>query len=111
MSVTLKWLTLEDIKAQCRIEPDNTLEDTLLTLYGAAAEQALLNACNRTYENLIDQYTEVPNDLYVAGLLLTCHLYEHRGPTTNVTLSVVPYTLDMFWKPYAILADQKPKEE
>ena len=111
MSITLKWLTLADIKAQCRIEPNDTLEDTLLTRYGAAAEQALLNACNRTYESLIEQYAEVPSDLYVAGLMLTTHLYEHRGPTSNVSLSVIPYMLDMFWKPYAILAGQKPKED
>ena len=111
MSITLKWLTLADIKAQCRIKPDNTLEDTLLTLYGAAAEQALLNACDRTYENLTEQYGGVPSDLYVAGLMLANHLYEHRGPTSNVSLSVIPYALDMFWKPYAILADQKPKED
>ena len=107
----MKWLTLADIKKQCRIEPDDTLEDSLLTLYGAAAEQALLNACNRTYENLIEQYTEVPNDLYLAGLMLATHLYEHRGPTTNVTLSVVPYSLDMFWKPYAILATTQNQED
>ena len=102
---TLKWLTLPDIKAQCRIEPEFTLEDTLLTLYGCAAENALLNACRRTVEDLIDEFGAVPDDLVVAGLLLAAHLYEHHGPTENVTLSAVPYSLDMFWKPYAILAD------
>ena len=111
MSVILKWLTLDDIKAQCRIMPDNTLEDKLLERYGAAAEQAVLNTCNRTYENLIEDYGEVPNDLYVAGLMLANHLYEHRGPTSNVSLSAIPYTLDIFWKPYAILATPKEKEE
>ena len=52
----------------------------------------------------------MPNDLYVAGLMLACHLYEHRGPTSNVSLSAIPYTLDMFWKPYAILATKKKEE-
>lgn len=100
---TLKWLTLADIKAQCRIRPDFTLEDPLLTRYGCAAEQALLNACERTYESLIEDYGSVPDDLYVAGLMLANHLYEHRGPTSNVSLSAIPYTLDTFWKPYALL--------
>lgn len=75
--------------------------------YGAAAEQALLNACDRTYESLIEDFGEVPSDLYVAGLMLANHLYEHRGPTSNVSLSSIPYTLDTFWKPYAILATKK----
>lgn len=110
MEITLKWLDLADIKAQCRIMPDMTLEDDLLKLYGAAAEKALLNACERTYESLIEDYGKVPEDLYVAGLLLANHLYEHRGPTSNVSLSAVPYTLDMFWKPYAILADRKEEQ-
>lgn len=107
MSITLKWLSLADIKAQCRIMTDNTLEDGLLMRYGAAAEQALLNACDRTYESLIEDFGEVPSDLYVAGLMLANHLYEHRGPTSNVSLSSIPYTLDTFWKPYAILATKK----
>lgn len=103
----LKWLSLEDIKAQLRIEANDTAQDKLLTRYGKSAEQALLNACDRTYQSLIDEYEEIPDDLYVAGLLLTTHLYEHRSPTTNVTLSMVPYSLDMYWKPYAILATHK----
>lgn len=104
---TLKWLSLDDIKDQCRIERDNTLEDNLLTRYGAAAEKALLNVCNRTYEDLIAEYEDVPDDLYVAALLLANHLYEHRGPTVTASLSVIPYSLDMYWKPYAILANPK----
>ena len=107
MSITLKWLTLEEIKAQCRIMPDDTLEDALLMRYGAAAEQALLNACGRTFESIEEEYGEIPNDLYLAGLMLANHLYEHRGPTSNVSISTIPYTLDMFWKPYAILTTAK----
>ena len=111
MDITLKWLELDDIKAQCRIESDNTLEDRLLMLYGAAAEQAILNACRRTYDELIEEYWAIPYDLYLCGLLLANHLYEHRGPTTTTSISVIPYSLDMYWKPYARLADKKEKEE
>lgn len=110
MDITLKWLELDDIKAQCRIEPDNTLEDRLLKLYGAAAEQAILNACRRTYESLIADFGSVPYNLYLCGLLLANHLYEHRGPTTTTSISIIPYSLDMYWKPYAILANHKTQE-
>ena len=35
-------LTLEQIKAQCRIDPEMTEEDQLLELYGDAAEETVL---------------------------------------------------------------------
>lgn len=104
----MKFLTLEDIKAQCRIEPDFTDEDKLLEKFGAAVENALLREVNRTYDGLLEAFGEddgegdktVPSDFYVAALMLTKHLYEHRGPTEMVTQSMVPYTLDLLIKPF-----------
>ncbi len=104
----MKFLTLEDIKAQCRIEPDFTDEDKLLEKFGAAVENTLLRSVNRTYEGLLQKFGEddgkggvtVPSDFYVAALMLTKHLYEHRGPTEMVTQSMVPYTLDLLIKPF-----------
>ena len=43
----MRILTLELIKAQCRIEPEMTEEDALLELYGNAAEETEHNYCNR----------------------------------------------------------------
>ena len=104
----MKFLTLKEIKAQCRIEEDFTLEDTLLTAYGGAAENALLRVCNRTYDDLLENFGEddgeggnvVPNDFRVAALMLTKHLYEHRGPTENVPIYMVPYAMDLMVKPF-----------
>jgi uncharacterized phage protein (predicted DNA packaging) len=104
----MKFLKLEDIKAQCRIEPDFTDEDTLLTAYGGAAENTLLRTCNRTYSDLLENFGEddgkggkvVPPDFRVAALMLAKHLYEHRGPTENVSVSMVPYALDYLIKPF-----------
>jgi len=104
----MKFLKLEDIKAQCRIEPDFTDEDTLLTAYGGAAENTLLRTCNRTYSDLLKNFGEddgkggkvVPPDFRVAALMLAKHLYEHRGPTENVSVSMVPYALDYLIKPF-----------
>lgn len=104
----MKFLKLEDIKAQCRIEPDFTDEDTLLTAYGGASENTLLRLCNRTYSDLLENFGEddgdggtvVPEDFRVAALMLSKHLYEHRGPTEMVTQSMVPYTLDLLIKPF-----------
>ena len=104
----MKFLTLNEIKDQCRIEHDFTLEDTLLTAYGGASENTLLRICNRSYSDLLETFGEddgeggtvVPADFRVAALMLAKHLYEHRGPTENVSVSMVPYALDLLIKPY-----------
>ena len=104
----MKFLKLEEIKDQCRIERDFDLEDTLLTAYGEASENALLRICNRSYDDLLTHFGEddgkggkvVPADFRVAALLMAKHLYEHRGPTENVSVSMVPYALDQLIKPF-----------
>lgn len=104
----MKFLTLNEIKDQCRIEHDFTMEDTLLTAYGNAAENALLRICERTYDNLLEEFGEddgeggksCPSDFYMAALMLAEHLYEHHGPTEGITLSAVPYSLDFLIKPF-----------
>lgn len=104
MSATLKWLTLEKIKQQCRIEPDFTMEDDRLTSYGKSAESTVLNHLNRTYYSVLEQYGEVPEDIINASLLLVDEWYKHRSPTESVNLSIVPYTFDLLIKPYMRLA-------
>jgi len=104
----MKFLTLDEIKDQCRIEHDFTLEDTLLTAYGGASENTLLRICNRSYSDLLENFGDddgeggkvVPADFRVAALLMAKHLYEHRGPTENVSVSMVPYALDLLIKPF-----------
>ena len=44
----MKWLTLERIKQQCRIEPDFNDEDELLELFGDSAEDAVINLLGRS---------------------------------------------------------------
>jgi uncharacterized phage protein (predicted DNA packaging) len=104
----MKFLTLNEIKQQCRIEENFTMEDTLLTAYGGASENTLLRICNRSYSDLLENFGDddgkggkvVPDDFRVAALLMAKHLYEHRGPTENVSRSMVPYALDSLIKPF-----------
>jgi uncharacterized phage protein (predicted DNA packaging) len=110
----MKFLKLDEIKDQCRIEQDFDLENTLLNAYGAAAENALLRICNRSYDDLLENFGEndgkggkvVPEDFRVAALMLAKHLYKHRGPTENVSVSMVPYTLDQLIKPFMRLTTE-----
>ena len=100
----MKWLTLEEIKQQCRIEADFTMEDALLTGYGNSAESTILNHLNRTYYDLTEQYGEVPQDIINASLMLVDVWYQHRSPIEALSLSIVPYTFDLLIKPYMKLA-------
>lgn len=100
----MKWLTLERIKQQLRIEADFTMEDKLLTDYGTSAESIILKYLNRTYYDLTEQYGEVPQDIINASLMLVDEWYQHRSPVENLSLSVVPYAFDYLIKPYMKLA-------
>ena len=99
----MKWLTLEGIKAQCRIEPDFHDEDELLEEIGEGAEETVLNLCNRTYENLIEKYEKVPVSLVRASKLLVDIGYQYRSAVNPQQMYAVPYAFDLLIKPYMIL--------
>lgn len=100
----MKWLTLQQIKNQLRIEPDFTQEDDMLELYGESAEETILQWCNRTFDDIIEKYESVPKPIVHASLLLVGTSYQHREPTTSQNISIVPYgNIDALIKPYMIL--------
>lgn len=96
----MKWLTLEAIKAQLRIEPDFTAEDELLEMYGDSAEETLLATLNRTFEDIIEVYGRMPAPLKHATLMLVDTSYQYRSPVSTQSMSLVPYTFDILVKPY-----------
>lgn len=95
----MKWLTLEYIKMHSRI--DYSCEDTLLQIYGEAAEEVVLNAINRSYYGVIRTYGSIPKPLYEAALMIVDLSYQQRSPVSSQHMSAVPYTFDIFVKPYA----------
>ena len=100
----LRWLTLEQIKRQIRMELDFHEEDDSLLEYGEAAEDTILDWCGRTYESLIETYGKVPAPVVQASKLLVTQSYENRSPTSGQNLSVIPYgNIDVLLKPYMIL--------
>lgn len=106
----MKWLTLELIKAHCRI--DSNIENALLTTYGNAAEQGLLLVMRRTWENVRENFSEddIQGPLTVAALLLVEHLYLNRGPKENVQGYQIPYTVDYYIKPFMRLASDNNEQ-
>lgn len=101
----MKWLTLAQIKAQLRI--DGNSDDDLLTMYGEAAEDTLLNYLNKTYDEVIEAYTTMPAPLVQASLMLVDVSYQYRSPLSPTNMYYVPYTFDVLIKPYMRLADKK----
>ena len=106
----MKWLTLDDIKDQLRIERDFDLENDKLTLYGDSAEQAILDICRRTYDDFIDDYGAIPAPIRECSLLLVVMSYEHGTPASAQQMYNVGYAFDLKLKPYMRLADG-PLEE
>lgn len=100
----MKWLTLDWIKQHSRVDGINTCEDDLLEMYGDDSEQTVLNLINRSYEELIDIFGDVPKPLWVAALMLVEVDYTHRSPDAMNNMYAVRYSFDMKVKPYMKLA-------
>ena len=105
----MKYLTIDDIKQQLRLDFD--CEAALLELYGQGAEDTVLYLCNRTYENLAGTYGEVPAAIRQATLELVTNSYEQRSPASPTNLSAVPYNFDLLIKPYMLLHGTPLKNE
>lgn len=107
----MKWLTLEEIKQQLRIESDCHDEDALLVRYGNSAEAVVLNLTGRTYEELkaMNPTGEdaIPADVWEATVMLVELSYQQRSPLTSQNLSIVPFAFDMKIKPYMRLTTKE----
>lgn len=102
----MKWLDLDLIKAQCRIEQDFHDEDRLLELYGNSVERTVLKMIDRSYEDLMESYGEVPEDIIHASLMLVDHSYRQRSPADTMSWAPVPYAFDMKIRGYKRLTSK-----
>lgn len=94
----MKWLKIDDIKAQLRLDYD--CDDGLLQLYGVAAEDTVLNYIGQSYEELVEKYGGVPAPIRQATLMLVDNSYQHRSPASSTNMYYVLYGFDMLVKPY-----------
>lgn len=94
----MRWVTLEYVKKHSRI--DYSAEDEILDLYCQSAEETVLNIIGRTYDEVVEQYGEMPKALVQAGLMLVDVSYMQRSPVSQTNLYAVPYTFDFLVKPY-----------
>ncbi len=101
----MKFLTLEQIKQQCRIEQDFDLEDDILELYGTSAEASILSLTRRTYEDMYETYGEIPAPVRHCALMMVASAYQTREAWTAQKLEAAP-SLSFMLKPYCKLANQ-----
>ena len=100
----MKWLTLNEIKDQLRIEREFTLEDQKLTMYGDSAEEVLMEVTRRTYDDFVENYGKIPTPIREASLMLVTVSYETGSAVSLQQLYSNP-TFEMKLKPYMRLAD------
>ena len=98
----MEYLTVEYIKAHSRIDYD--CEDDLIDAYGTAAEKTVIKLLGRSLDDLKEANDGmVPAPVIVATYQIADSLIQHRAPTEQVNLSVVPYGIDLMLKPYIVL--------
>jgi hypothetical protein len=102
----LKWLSLDAIHAHCRI--DFNYEDAELEQYGKAAEQAIINVTRRTFENFIDTYGRIPDDIFVATLELVQDQYDNRNSSDSQQRHSAIYNFEMLVKGYMSIVSGTP---
>lgn len=120
-------VTLDELKSQMRVDIEE--EDSLIALYGVAAENYVVESTRRTIPELnLLGYLRVhggeelsepdavgiskdnknfPQTLKVAILMYAAHLYRNREPVAGIAQNAVPHTLDALIKPYRRLSDKK----
>ncbi|QBH98417.1 phage gp6-like head-tail connector protein [Limnobaculum zhutongyuii] len=101
-------LTLKEIKIQCRIDADYTVEDDFLELIGKAAIKRIETRTNRHLYK-----TEVPEtdldgllfqeDIKLAALLLVGHWYENRTAVGDFDQTEVPMGFNFIIDPYRFI--------
>lgn len=102
----MKWLTIPYIKTHSRIDYD--CEDSLLELYGNAAEETILNIINRSFDELVEKFGStdatgnklVPAAIIQASLMIVDNSYQFRAPATTQNVYATLYGVDALIKPY-----------
>lgn len=107
-------LDLATVRAQLRIDEDDTSEDLLISGYLVAAKRAAANHVNRcVYWDAAERPQDpalVPDDAIDAGediqlavLLLVGHYYNNREAASEANQSQIPLGVNHLLNPYRII--------
>lgn len=101
----MPWITLEEVKHQCRLEIDDTSQDLLLDLYIGAAKHAIEQHTDR---ELVESLPEAPtarhlvitDDIRLATLLIIGHWFNNRESVADFEKTEVPLAFGFLLSPY-----------
>ena len=98
-------LTLDEIKQQCRLEPDFDEEDSLLNQIGSAAQIRTETRINRKlYADEVPatdpEGLVMPDDIKQALLLLAGYWYENRVAVNDFEQAEAPLCYNWLVDPY-----------
>ncbi|HCM2949795.1 head-tail connector protein [Klebsiella pneumoniae] len=96
--------TIEMLRAQCRIDIDDTTEDEVLTLYYGAARRKAESFINRhLYEEVPETDPDglvIADDILLALMLLVGHWYENREESSDAAKTSIPFGFTSLIEPY-----------
>lgn len=98
-------VSLGVFKKELRMSDDFTEQDDILSLDLDAAEASVLKMCNRTLDDIKQEYGQMPADLMKAVLALAKHMYSHDIVADERSLQATPYGISVLVKPYTRLTD------
>jgi len=97
----MNYLSLEDIKRQCRIDASWTEDDDLLEGLGDAAESFTEAHLNNSLEEITAQNSgELPSSIYRAMLLLVSYYYDNDGSGDQRPLPQAYFIMVKPWQKY-----------
>lgn len=88
--------TIEKLRAQCRIDIDDTTEDELLKLYFGSARRKAENFINRKlYEDEVPENDPygllIADDILLALMLLVGHWFNSREEASDINKMSIPF--------------------
>lgn len=100
--------TIEKLRAQCRIDIDDTTEDESLMLYYGAARRKAENFINRNlYEDEVPETDPdgllIADDILLALMLLVGHWFNSREEASDVNKMSIPFGFTSLLEPYRFI--------
>ncbi|WP_421153144.1 head-tail connector protein [Aeromonas dhakensis] len=101
----MPWITLEEVKHQCRLEEDDASQDLLLNLYIGAASRAIEQHTDRELldapqAEMTDRQLVISDDIKAAGLLMVAHWFNNREAVSDFEKVEVPFAFRYLIGPY-----------
>ncbi|HIF9075735.1 TPA: head-tail connector protein [Photobacterium damselae] len=103
------FISLEEAKLQCNIEPLDTIDDKLLHIYIRAALAHVETYTNRKLvtdpdaDDAPENALRFSDDIKTAALLLISNFYENREEQSDVKISALPFGFKVLVGPYKFI--------